>query len=106
MNAKRQRVNARSGSPSSSDIRRALWRAFGGALIGAAAVCAVAMTFAYRFLDFSELPRTSTAVVLLGFVGFIYGALRLGEGIALLGNLRSARAQPAVAVDRAKPRSG
>src|SRR5688572_21912391 len=93
---KRRNMSALPITTSPSDFRRALWKALRGALIGAIVVTGVMIAFTYGRLDFGALPRTSAATFLLGVVAFIYATSRLGEAIALLGDLRSARAQQAV----------
>lgn len=99
-------MSARSNTSSLRDRRRALRNAVIGALVGAMVVCVVIVASIYGWLDFNSRPRISAISILLGLVGFIYGAVKIGVAISGLGELHAVRTQQRDAADHTKPRSG
>jgi hypothetical protein len=80
-------MNARSKIAPSNDLTRALWKAVGGVLIGAALVFVLMMAYAYDHLNFVDRPRISAMIILLGFGGFLYAVIKLGAAILVMRSL-------------------
>lgn len=80
-------MSFRSRPEQSNDLTRALWKAVGGVLIGAALVFVLMMAYAYDHLNFAARPRISAMIILLGFGGFLYAVIKLGTAILVMRSL-------------------